>query len=130
MPLTIIQFMNYFVAVGGLIVSAVYLFASDSFIREANNGIDPLNKYIVGVAYLVVAIMAGYLAYKLRLRHFRVPILYVVLNVAGFAFFEIINHFNGYRPSLTEYIFAFSIEAVIMGYLLLNKESKKYLNLK
>ena len=126
--LKIIQIQNYITVIGSLSLSGISFFASKSFLLETNGGIEPINRYLVGAAYLTVSLIVIYVLYKIRIRNRYAPEIYVISNVTAFAIFEIINHFNNYRPSMTEYIVVYIGEAAFMTYLLLNVNVRKYLS--
>ena len=121
-----IQVLNYIAATGSALSVLIFLFASNDFLREFNNGIETENRLIVATGYLAIAFLAGLVIYKFRKRDKYAPELYVLANVLGFAFFEMINHFSGYRFSVYEYFVIYFLEALIMAYLLFNEDAKVY----
>lgn len=126
LALKIIQIINYIAVVSSILIAAAYLFGSNDFLLEVNNETQPTNRYIVAFGYLAIAAAASFVLYQFRKRDKYSPESYILANVFAVVIYEVIYHFSNYHPPLYEHVAAYTIETIIMAYLLLNNKVKVY----
>lgn len=127
--LKVIQIINY-VSVGVVGLMAVLYFAlpADNAALQMQQGVEPLNKYVVGLVAAVCAVLAACLAYLINARKAKTITFYVAITLVSVPLAEVMYYFASYPMTHLERVFYYSIELGLVLYMLRSKKVAAVLN--
>lgn len=128
--LKVIQFLNYFTAIGSVLFGLLYLFTSPENAASIFGDIQPLNQYAVGLLYLALAAVMAVVIYSIRKRKTFAPYVFVLAMYASAPMTMLVDYYSGisYEDDVMLIVgtaISYTVTLLAMAYMLFNKQVRK-----